>query len=65
MNFGTRGTLIAGALLALLVARLAAPTIIGDALISAGLRSPKILSLPFLGDIAARSEEHTSELQSH
>lgn len=53
MRLGGRGTLIVGVLLALLLARLAAPMIIGDALISAGLRSPKILSLPFLGDIAA------------
>ena len=53
MRFGRRSTLIAGVLLGLFLSRMAAPTIIGDAIISAGLRSPRILSLPFVGDIAA------------
>ena len=53
MRIGRRSTLIAGVILGLFLARMVAPTIIGDAIISAGLRSPRILSLPFVGDIAA------------
>ena len=41
------------AVIAVVALRLVAPAVIGDALVSAGLRSPKILSLPILGDIAA------------
>ena len=37
--------------LALLLGRAAAPALIGDALVSASLRSPALLSLPLLGDI--------------
>ena len=37
--------------LALLLGRAAAPALIGDALVSASLRSPALLSLPVLGDI--------------
>ena len=37
--------------LALLLGRVAAPALIGDALVSASLRSPALLSLPVLGDI--------------
>ena len=37
--------------LALLLGRVAAPALIGDVLVSASLRSPALLSLPFLGDI--------------
>ncbi len=37
--------------LALLLGRVAAPALIGDALVSASLRSPALLSLPLLGDI--------------
>ncbi|MFM8428336.1 MAG: endolytic transglycosylase MltG [Candidatus Limnocylindrus sp.] len=50
---GTRRlTLLATLLLLLVVGRTVAPSILGDALISAGIRSPGILSLPFIGDIA-------------
>lgn len=50
---GTRRlALLATLLLLLVVGRTVAPSILGDALISAGLRSPGILSLPFIGDIA-------------
>lgn len=50
---GTRRlALLATLLLLLVVGRTAAPSILGDALISAGLRSPGILSLPLIGDIA-------------
>ena len=37
--------------LALVLGRAAAPALIGDALVSASLRSPALLSLPLLGDI--------------
>ena len=37
--------------LALILGRVAAPALIGDALVSASLRSPALLSLPLLGDI--------------
>ena len=37
--------------LVLLLGRAAAPALIGDALVSASLRSPALLSLPLLGDI--------------
>jgi UPF0755 protein len=37
--------------LALVLGRVAAPALIGDALVSASLRSPALLSLPLLGDI--------------
>jgi UPF0755 protein len=37
--------------LALVLGRAAAPALIGDALVSASLRSPALLSLPVLGDI--------------
>ena len=37
--------------LALILGRAAAPALIGDALVSASLRSPVLLSLPLLGDI--------------
>ena len=37
--------------LALVLGRVAAPALIGDALVSASLRSPALLSLPVLGDI--------------
>ena len=37
--------------LALILGRVAAPALIGDALVSASLRSPVLLSLPLLGDI--------------
>ena len=37
--------------IALLLGRVAAPTLIGDVLVSASLRSPALLSLPILGDI--------------
>jgi len=47
-----RLALLATLLLLLAVGRVAAPSILGDALISAGLRSPGILSLPLIGDIA-------------
>lgn len=50
---GGRWRLLIAALLALVALRLVAPALIGDALVTAGLRSPKILSLPFIGDIAA------------
>ncbi len=50
---GTRRLGLLAALLVLLAAgRAVAPSLIGDALISAGLRSPGILGLPFIGDIA-------------
>jgi len=47
-----RLALLATFLLLLAAGRVAAPSILGDALISAGLRSPGILSLPLIGDIA-------------
>jgi len=37
--------------LALILGRVAAPALIGDALVSASLRSPALLSLPLFGDI--------------
>ena len=37
--------------MALVLGRVAAPALIGDALVSASLRSPALLSLPLLGDI--------------
>lgn len=44
--------LVLGAIvLALVLGRVAAPALIGDALVSASLRSPALLSLPLLGDI--------------
>jgi len=44
--------LVLGAIvLALVLGRVAAPALIGDALVSASLRSPALLSLPVLGDI--------------
>ena len=52
MSATRRLALLATFLLLLAVGRAAAPSILGDALISAGLRSPGILSLPLIGDIA-------------
>ena len=52
MSATRRLALLATLFLALAVGRAAAPSILGDALISAGLRSPGILALPLIGDIA-------------
>jgi len=52
MSATRRLALLATFLLLLAVGRAAAPSLVGDALISAGLRSPGILSLPLVGDIA-------------
>ena len=52
MSATRRLALLATFLLLLAAGRAAAPSILGDALISAGLRSPGILSLPLVGDIA-------------
>ena len=43
----------AGLLLGLLLLRVVAPPLIGDALVAAGVRSPAIASLPLIGDIIA------------
>lgn len=52
MSRSRRFTLLGALLLGLVAGRLAAPTLVGDALIGVGLRSPGILSLPLIGDIA-------------
>jgi UPF0755 protein len=52
MNGARRLGLLAALILLLATGRAAAPSIVGDVLIGAGLRSPGILSLPLIGDIA-------------
>ena len=51
MNVSRRTVTVGALALALLLGRIAAPTLIGDLLVSASVRSPAILSLPLLGDI--------------
>ncbi len=51
MSAVRRLLLLGGLVVAIALGRLAAPALIGDLLVSAGLRSPAILSLPLLGDI--------------
>jgi len=51
MSAVRRLLLLGGLVVVIALGRLAAPALIGDLLVSAGLRSPAILSLPLLGDI--------------
>ena len=51
MNRTTIVRAIAGVLIAAVLFRLAVPPLIGDTLVSAGVRSPGIAALPIISDI--------------
>jgi UPF0755 protein len=51
MRRATFTRVVGGLLLVTLLFRVAAPSLIGDALVSAGVRTPGIASLPIIGDI--------------